>query len=229
MRASVIPAAELTADLRARWVTALVDNPLLQTPVLRPELFQIVGRFNPRTFVAIIDEPRCPPIFFPFYRPTRLHSIAAPVPICDYQAFITPAHNHIAVRDCLCAAGLKTWIFENLLAPSDVATQTSRLVPHRSWRAHIRSSFSNYVEDLQRAHTSFRNISRSLRVMARDHGEVRFVPECQDASVLTSIFAWKEQRFNGGQDISPWIVGAVDELRAMRTEQFAGTLSAMYV
>ena len=112
MRAIVIPAAELTADLREGWAAALFDNPLLQTPALRPELFQIVGRFNPRTFVAVIEETGCPPVFLPFHRPTRLDSFAGPVPICDYQAFITPISNHISVRDALRAAGLRTWIFE---------------------------------------------------------------------------------------------------------------------
>lgn len=102
MRANVIPAAELTADLRGQWAAALFDNPLLQTPVLRPELFQIVGRFNPRTFVAVVEEPGCPPVFLPFNRTLRrVDSFAGPVPICDYQAIMTSANNHVSVREVL--------------------------------------------------------------------------------------------------------------------------------
>ena len=229
MRATVIPAAELTAGQMEGWIAALRDNPLLQTPPLRPELFQIVGRFNSRTFVAVIDEPGCPPVFFPFHRPRRLDSFAGPVPICDYQAFITPANNHVAVRDVLRAAGLKTWMFENLLAPSEVEAQTTKVGMQPSWRARLHGGFASYAEGLEGTATSFRNTTRKLRVIARDYGDVRFVSDCHDASVLTSIFTWKAQRFNGGQDVPPWIIDTLDTLRAMRTEQFGGVLSAMYV
>src|SRR5262245_1728403 len=184
MRASVIPAAELTADLKERWVAALKDNPLLQTPVLRPELFQIVGRFNPRTFVAVVEDPGCPPVFFPFYRPTRLDSLAGPVPICDYQAFITPMSNHISVRDVLRAAGLRTWTFENLIAPNQVAAQTTTTITRPSWRAHLHTGFATYAEELQLTHSSFKNITRNLKVIARDHGDIRFVPDCADPAVV---------------------------------------------
>src|SRR5262249_35915327 len=229
MRASATPAAELTADLRERWVAALLENPLLETPMLRPELFQIVGCFNPRTFVAVVEESGRPSIFFPFHRPTRLASLADPVPICDYQAFITPMSNHISVRDVLRAAGLRTWIFENLIAPNQVTAQTTTKITRPSWRARLHTGFATYAEELQRAHSSFKNITRNLKVIARDHGDMRFVPDCSDPAVVTSIFSWKAQRFNGGHDVSRWIVEAVDALRTTRTQEFSGVLSALYV
>ena len=229
MRAIVIPAAELTADLREGWAAALFDNPLLQTPALRPELFQIVGRFNPRTFVAVIEETGCPPVFLPFHRPIRLDSFAGPVPICDYQAFITPISNHISVRDALRAAGLRTWIFENLIAPNELALQTTTTITQPSWRARLQTGFAPYAEELRRTHSSFKNITRNLKVIARDHGEMRFECDCADPAVLTSIFSWKAQRFNGGHEVSRWIVDAVDALRTTRSQQFGGVLSALYV
>src|SRR5262249_57855594 len=85
------------------------------------------------------------------------------------------------------------------------------------------------AEELQRAHSSFKNITRNLKVIARDHGDMRFVPDCADPAVVTSIFSWKAQRFNGGHDVSRWIVGAVDALRATRTHAFKGAVSPIYV
>jgi CelD/BcsL family acetyltransferase involved in cellulose biosynthesis len=197
--------------------------------MLRPELFQIVGRFNPGTFVAVIEEPSRPAVFFPFHRPTRLDSFAGPVPICDYQAFITPMSNNISVRDALRAAGLRTWSFENLIAPNEVAVQTTTTITQPSWCARLHTGFATYAEDLQRTHSSFKNITRNLKVIARDHGDMRFVCDCADPAVLTRIFSWKAERFNGGDEVSRWIVEAVDALRTTRTRQFGGVLSALYV
>jgi CelD/BcsL family acetyltransferase involved in cellulose biosynthesis len=229
MRTTVIPAAELSPDLMEQWLVALHNNPLLQTPLLRPELFQVIGRYSPRTFVAIIEEPGCSPVFLPFHRTLRrLDSFAGPVPICDYQAFVTSGENQVSVRDVLRAVGLKTWIFDNLLAPDQVASQINALVTHSARRTHLWDGFARYSEELQRTHPSVKKHVRSRRVLVRDYGDLRFVMRCHDAAVLKFIFAWKSQRYNGGQEVSRWIVEAVEALRTIRAEHFSGELSAMY-
>ena len=75
---------------------------------------------------------------------------------------------------------------------------------------------------------SMRNTENKLRLLNRDHGEIRFVSNCTDNAVLSAIFDWKAQRFNSGKSITPWVQNAVEALYGMRTADFSGMLSALY-
>jgi CelD/BcsL family acetyltransferase involved in cellulose biosynthesis len=70
-------------------------------------------------------------------------------------------------------------------------------------------------------------LAKKLRLLNRDHGEVRFVSDCRDMAVLSAIFDWKAQRFSAGKR-TPWVQSVVEALYATRTADFSGVVSALY-
>jgi hypothetical protein len=116
MRVTVIPVGELSDDLVRTWCRLQEANPDLRGPCLRPELYVAVGRHYPGARVAVVEEGGVAG-FLPFVpEPSRRE--AKPVPMCDYQALIAPAHRCPQVLRVLRAAGLWAWDFDHLVAPS---------------------------------------------------------------------------------------------------------------
>jgi CelD/BcsL family acetyltransferase involved in cellulose biosynthesis len=229
MRYSVIPAAELSLDLMERWLRITSENPLYRSPILRPEVFQIVGRHNPRVFVGLEEAGSGATLFFPFGRSTRLSSFAVPIPMCDYQAFIASAGHSVAVSRLMRGLKLNTWTFEHLIAPRDLVAQTTTLASETSRRVVLRGGFDGYLAEMAGNGKSMRNTNTKLRLLSRDHGEVRFVPDCRDSAVLAALLDWRAQRFDAGDGIDSWARSSIETLHGMRTPDFSGMLAALYV
>jgi CelD/BcsL family acetyltransferase involved in cellulose biosynthesis len=230
MQYSVIPAGELSLDLMERWSRITKENALYRSPSLRPEVFQTVGRFNARVFIGLEETTDGASLFFPFERTTRLASFAGSVPMCDYQAFIASLGHPVIVSQLMRAWKLKTWTFEHLIAPPNLVAQTTTLVSEVSHRVVLQDGFAGYLAEMAAKGKSTRkDTNTKLRLLSRDHGEVRFVPDCRDQSVLTALFDWKAQRFNGGDGLAPWARSTVDALYATRTSDFSGMLAALYI
>jgi CelD/BcsL family acetyltransferase involved in cellulose biosynthesis len=227
MSATVIPAGELSPDLIDRWLLTTKENLLYCSPNLRPEVIRTIGQFNSRVFVGFEENNDGASLFFPFERPTRLASFAGPVPMCDYQAFIAPISYPIVVSDLMRRWKLGTWTFENLIAPAKVVSQTTTLVSTVSRRAVMCEGYAGYLEDMADMGKSMRKQKTDLRLLNRDHGQVRFVSNCMDDAVLSAIFDWKAQRFNAGKS-TPWVESVVKALYGTRTADFSGILSAFY-
>jgi CelD/BcsL family acetyltransferase involved in cellulose biosynthesis len=227
MSAIIIPAAELSPDLINRWLLTTRDNPLYCSPNLRPEVIRTIGQFNPRAFVGFEEGSDGGSLFFPFEWPTRLASIAGPVPMCDYQAFIAAEGHPIVVSDLMRQWKLSTWVFENLIAPTEIVAQTTTLASTVSRRVVMREGFGKYLAEMAAMGKSVRKQTTNLRLLNRDHGEVRFVSNCGDDAVLSAIFHWKADRFNAGES-TPWVERVVEALYKTRKADFSGMLSALY-
>jgi CelD/BcsL family acetyltransferase involved in cellulose biosynthesis len=228
MSATVIPAGELSPDLINRWLLTTEGNPFYCSPNLHPEVIRTIGRFNPRVFVGFEEGSDGASVFFPFERSTRLASFAGPVPMCDYQAFITPIGHPVVVSDLMRRWKLGTWTFENLIAPAEIVSQTTARVSTVSRRAVMREGFARYLAEMAGMGKSMRKQETNLRLLTRDHGEVRFVSDCRDDAMLLAIFDWKAQRFNAGKSITLWVQKVVEALYGTRTADFSGMLSALY-
>jgi CelD/BcsL family acetyltransferase involved in cellulose biosynthesis len=228
MSATVIPAGELSPDLMDRWLLTTKENPLYCSPNLRPEVIRTIGQFNPRVFVGFEEGRDGASLFFPFERPTRLRSFAGPVAMCDYQAFIAPVGHPIVVSDLMQRWKLGTWTFENLIAPAEIVKQTTTLVSTVSRRVVMCEGFAGFLAEIAGMGKSMRKQKTNLRLLKRDHGEVRFVSNCRNDAVLSAIFDWKAQRFNVGRSVAPWVQSVVEALYNTRTADFSGMLSALY-
>jgi CelD/BcsL family acetyltransferase involved in cellulose biosynthesis len=210
------------------WLLLTRDNLVYRSPSLRPELFRIIGQFNPKVFVGFEEGRDGPSLFFPFARPTRWASFASSILMCDYQAFIASVDHPIAVSHLMQRWKLSTWTFDNLIAPPEVVSQTTTHVSSVSPRAVLHDGFAGYLAEMTGSGKSMRNTTAKLRLLGRDHGEVRFVSDCKDDAVLATLLDWKAQKFNRGHAIAPWIQNALYALYGTRTVGFSGMLSALY-
>jgi CelD/BcsL family acetyltransferase involved in cellulose biosynthesis len=210
-----------------RWALITRENPLYCSPHLRPELIRTIGQFNQRVFVAFEEGRDGPSLFFPFARLTRLESFAGPIPMCDYQAFIAPVGYPIVVSDLMRRWKFSTWTFENLIAPPEIVSQTTAAASGLSRRVVMCEGFDSYLAEMAGMGKSMRKQKTNLRLLNRDHGEVRFVPNCSNDAVLAAIFDWRTQRF--ADRSAPWVHSVVEALYGTRMADFSGMLSALYV
>jgi CelD/BcsL family acetyltransferase involved in cellulose biosynthesis len=228
MRCTLIKAAELTPELSAVWSGFQDANPQFRSPALRPELFQIVGRYYSRARIAIFEDERGIAGFLPIARHPVFGSVAGPVPICDYQDAVMRPGWDTSLPDLLKVAGLKTLLFEHLLVPPGPPPEVTVLFTRYSKRIHIASTWDDYLAGLKENGKSMKNILTKLRLLGRDHGEVVFSEDSRDEKVLDPLLDWKAQRFNHGKPVDAWISGALHEIFATRTPEFAGVLGTLY-
>jgi CelD/BcsL family acetyltransferase involved in cellulose biosynthesis len=137
----------------------------------------------------------------------------------------------IVVSDLMRRWKLGTWTFPSLIGPAEVVSQTTTLVSTVSRRVVMAQGFAGYLAEMSSLGKSIGKkggeLPTKLRLLNRDHGEVRFVSDCRDNAVLAAIFDWKAQRFNAGKR-TRWVESVVEALYGMRTADFSGVLSALY-
>jgi len=77
-----------------------------------------------------------------------------------------------------------------------------------------------------------RELERKARKLARDAGELRFVADSRDSSVLRALMAWKSQQYHRTGLVDrfglPWVTGLVESLLATRGDHLCGMLSGLY-
>ncbi|HEX8847935.1 MAG TPA: GNAT family N-acetyltransferase [Gemmatimonadaceae bacterium] len=226
MRATVIPAAELSADLAATWRDTLASNALLSSPLLQPEIYRIIGRHYPRAMVAVADDAHGK-AFLPFARGLRLASFAESIPLCDYQTVVAPTGARIDLRALLRAAGLQTWTFDHLLANDALVGQTVTTYSEPSRRVVIPRGYEAYAQELKSAGKSGRNVRTKLNLLARDHGPLTFRMDSRDPRALHEVLEWKAARFEGGP-APAWIRRTLEDLLATREASLTGVLSTLH-
>jgi CelD/BcsL family acetyltransferase involved in cellulose biosynthesis len=229
MRCTFIKASELSPDLKAVWSDFQGAAPLLASPALRPELFQAVGRHYPAAEIAVLEDGNSVVAFLPFSRHPFFHSIANPIPICDYQDFLRGPGCDIPLRDLLRATGLKTWIFNHLLVPPRPSEEVELLSVCPSKRIQIGGSYADYIASMKANGKSMKKNSTNLRLLGRDHGDVVFAENCRAEGDLRTLLEWKAQRFHAGKPVDRWIVRALGEIFAATAPGFAGVLATLRV
>jgi CelD/BcsL family acetyltransferase involved in cellulose biosynthesis len=207
-------------------------TPSFANPFLSPEFAIAVGKFRPSARVAVLSEGSSPVGFFPFER----RKLGAGVPIAagmtDCQGLIHAPGVQWDACELLQACRLSVWQFDHLVDGQD---------PFERYRAAITPSpiidltggFESYYEKLgARSPQLCRNVERKARKLAREVGELRFVPDSSDESVFRSLIAWKSVQYQrtAQTDIfaRPWIAGLTEALFGTRSSHFSGLLSVLY-
>lgn len=208
-------------------------TPALANPFLSPEFTLAVGGFRPEARVAILYDGPSIAGFFPFER-RRLDS---GVPICGWPG--TPCQGLVHVpgldwdpRELLRKCRLSAWQFDHLIAdqrpfvPYQAAVDPSPVMD-------LSDGFGAYRDDLRARSARFgRNIVRQARNLEADFGELRFVVDQDDATVLGALMAWKSEQYRriGAVDhfARPWFASLLDALRALRGDHVTSVLSALY-
>ena len=227
MRATVIPASELSPDIAAVWSGILSRHPALQTPLLHPEVYRVIGKHQPRVSVAVGMRDGQPSHFLPFERARRFSSFAGPVPFCDYQAVVTATSDDFQIRELLRASALQTWSFDHLLGDASVADQATLVRTEPARRVTLPRGFDAYVTDGGIARKPLRNVRSRLKQVTRDRGELMFTLDDRDPAPLADILRWKASRFDDGGPAMPSLRAILEELHATRIDGLEGVLSTL--
>ena len=205
----------------------------LANPFLSAEFAVAVGRFRPAARVAVLYDGSAIAGFFPFER----RRLGAGVPICGWPGTLCQGLVHAPgadwnPRDLLRACQLSVWQFDHLVTGQKpferyhTATAPSPVID-------LSSGFASYHAQLAAKSPRFsRDLARRARNLARDAGELRFVADVPDISLLRTLMAWKSEQYRRIAAIDrfdrPWVVGLLDVLHGIRSAHVNGVLSAIY-
>lgn len=205
----------------------------LANPFLSPEFAIAVGRFRPAARVAVLYDGPSVVGFFPF----EGRRLGAGVPICAWPGTLCQGLVHAPglewdPRDLLRGCRLSVWQFDHLVAGQrpferyQAATAPSPVVD-------LGDGFATYRARLRAKSPRFsREMARRARSLARDAGELRFVADSPEVSLLRTLMAWKSEHYRRIAAIDrfdrPWVVGLLDALHATRGAHVRGLLSALY-
>jgi CelD/BcsL family acetyltransferase involved in cellulose biosynthesis len=231
VRITAIPARELTDDHVARWSELQLADADLVSPFFRPEFTQAVAAARDDVCVAILEDAGRPAGYFPFQR--GRWGIGKPVgaSMSDYQGAVAERSLAIDPAALLRACRLRMWDFDHL-----PTTQRAFAGHHAEVRdspyLDLSEGFAAYSAARAAAGSKVvKKTDRQARVLAKDHGELRFEADESDPAILRQLLDWKSDQYRrtGAPDVfaARWRVDLIERILAARTPTFAGVLSTL--
>ncbi len=221
---SVVNARDLTPEHIGAWVAIQSANPALESPFFRPEFTMAVAQSAENIFIGILhDTGGNAAGFFPFelVRP----GFGRNLEMCDHQGVIAPATLEWDARDLLRGCGLNVWEFDHLISGQQ---------SFRRFHMHTADSPVMNLADGYDAYTALLSddgkrqltkVATSARKVERELGSLRFVLHTEDAAVMQKMHEWRARKYGALPARSHT---ALETLRAIKAEGFAGVLSALY-
>jgi CelD/BcsL family acetyltransferase involved in cellulose biosynthesis len=224
---------ELGPNEIAAWQSMQRSTASLANPFLSPEFALAVGRFRPGARVAVLYDGQSIAGFFPFER----RRLGAGVPICGWPGTLCQGLVHAPGADwdpheLLRGCGLSVWQFDHLVAgQKPFERYQAAMAP--SPVMDLSDGFASYHAQLTAKSPRFsKDLARRTRNLARDGGELRFVTDSHDASLLRTLMAWKSEQYRRMAAIDrfdrPWVVGLLETLHGTAGPHVSGVLSAAY-
>jgi CelD/BcsL family acetyltransferase involved in cellulose biosynthesis len=208
------------------------STPSLANPFLSPEFAIAVGEFRPSARVAILGDGSSSVGFFPFEQRRFGAGVPIAAGLTDCQGLIHAPGVQWEARELLRSCRLSVWQFDHLVDGQQ---------PFERYRATIRPSpiidladgFDFYREKLSaRSPQLCRNVERKARKLAREVGQLRFVPDARDESAFRALIAWKSAQYRRTAQVDifarPWVAGLTEALFSTRNSHFGGLLSVLY-
>lgn len=233
MKISVIGADELTADLTAHWRRIQDSCPELASPYFCPEFTLAVAAVRRDVRLAVMEDRDGIAGFFPFQRNRMGAGKPVGGPLSDFHGVIAWPRTQWDVIELLRACRLTSFEFGHLLA-SQAPFQSYHSTRADSHYMDMSRGFAGYTSGLRRSGSHLlRDIGYKRRRLAREHGDLRFVPHTDDPRVLRALLRWKSEQYrrSGLIDVFgvKWTIALLERIHATQTDGFAGLLSALYV
>lgn len=191
-----------------------------------------VDRFRPDARLAVLADGAAIVGFFPFQR--RRFGVGVPIGagLTDCQGLIHAPAVDWDPRDLLKACKLSEWQFDHLVA-GQAPFERYASAAASSPVIDLAEGFTAYREKLRvRSPRLGQDVARKARKLQREAGELGFVVDSDDISVLRELMRWKSDQYrrNDWVDVfaRPWIADLVNYLFSIRSDQFAGLLSVLY-
>lgn len=221
MKATVIPARQLTTGLVASWAGIQERNTALCSPFFRPEFTQSIAKVRSNAFVAIINDGAA---FFPFQR--NLLGLGQPIggPVSDYHGLIALPDFHCDLAALMQICRLQSWVFDHV--PEEQS-------PFASWGT---AKAGSPVVDVSSAEpigsSQFHSLyKRRRRQLARDVGPIEIDLDTRDPEMLRLCLDWKSAQYarTGVVDLFswPWARSLAQEIASRDNRDFAGIVSVL--
>jgi CelD/BcsL family acetyltransferase involved in cellulose biosynthesis len=227
---SIIAPGELGPDEIAAWHRMQKATPALADPFLAPEYAMAVGRFRPRSRVAVLTDGQSIVGFFPFEE----RRLGTGVPISGWlsacQGVIHEPDLQWDMGALLRGCGLSAWHFDNL-----IADQAAR------WPEHVRTALApvidlkggfDYERMRERDKRFCRELERKTRKLAREAGELRLERDCTDPALLRVLMTWKSEQYQETRHVDrfahPWVTDLLEAILTERHCNLSGLLSVLY-
>jgi len=226
---SVIPLKNLSQDMLQSWLDMQISNPDFAGPCFHPELFVAIGKYCPDTYVSIIKRGNEPVGYLPFAKDRRL-AVARPVPICDYQFIMGSRSERWDIKMILNGAGLVAWDFDHLAGSLNINSEgLLKGMPikdgYYSSRIDLKDGFQKYLSSTKQKCNRLHNRMNQHRLLERNFGTIRFVPTCDNMSVLHQLLEWRSSRHGSAE---PWVKETLEYLHSIKNSSLSGVLSALY-
>lgn len=232
MRIQVVRPDELGPGDIAAWHSMQASTASFANPFLSAEFAIAAGRFRPTARVAVLSDESSTAGFFAFER--RRLGLGVPIApgVTDSQGLVHAPGVQWDARGLLRACRLSVWKFDHLV-DGQQAFDPYRAAVTPSPVIDLAGGFDAYYESLSaRSPQLCKNIERKARKMAREVGELRFVPDSSDESAFRALLGWKSEQYRrtGQVDVfaRPWMTGLTEALFGTRGEHFGGILSVLY-
>jgi CelD/BcsL family acetyltransferase involved in cellulose biosynthesis len=204
----------------------------LGNPFLSPEFAIAVGQFRPDARVAVLGDGPSIVGFFPFERRSLGSGVPIAAGLTDCQGLIHTPGLEWDPRQLLRACQLSAWRFDHLAAGQG-PFEMYRADTMQSPVIDLTGGFDSYYRKVAvKSPQLRRNVERKARKLAREVGELRFVPDSSDISVLRTLMALKSDQYRRTAQVDvfarPWVTGLIETLFASKGSHFSGLLSVQY-
>ncbi len=191
MECVIVPVGDLSSEHRAIWSGFLRLNAQWDVPQFQPEFVCGLAHCIPDCKIAILHRGSNIIGYLPFQQ--LRWGVARTIPLCDYQAIIgTP--DIVDMREVMRSAGLRSWIFQNLLQ-AQIPREATYLSKGLSLRAELHDGFEAYQAELAAAGKSARHILNNIRRLQRSHGPISLHHGVADEAVLSRLLELKAERY----------------------------------
>jgi CelD/BcsL family acetyltransferase involved in cellulose biosynthesis len=245
MKIKIVAGSALSPSLVEAWRSIQQAHAHLNSPCFTPEFTQLVSLSCPDVEVAVLEKCGKYVGFFPFQRGaferhglvgTTLDALGMACPVgrilSDYHGLISAPDLDIDAKTLLRACSLSVWDFDHLPMSQKVFANHSRTTEPMSV-LDLSQGFNAVVARKTSAGSQqFVKWARQARVLERDMGKLRFVPDSDDRIALEHVLDLKSQQYlsTGHDDLfsHDWVRLLIENIHATRKSEFSGQLSLLY-
>ncbi|GFH37320.1 GNAT family N-acetyltransferase [Streptomyces pacificus] len=232
VRIRVVRPGELDEGEADSWRGLRAKSGAPASPFMEPEFTLAVAGVRQDARVAVVEEDGVPVGFFPHQKGLFGHGRAIGFGVSDCQGAVLRPGLRLSADELLRACSLSVWEFDNLEAGQDLFGPRGA-EEFVSPVIDVGEGYAVYEERLRGQSPKFlRTTQAKERRLGRQSGEVRFVFDERDPSVLRTLMAWKSAQYRrtGRRDrfAREWITTLVRRLHGSRAPGCSGVLSVLY-
>jgi CelD/BcsL family acetyltransferase involved in cellulose biosynthesis len=231
MQVTVIPAAQVSANVRARWVSLRAENPALWSPYFDIRMFDVLAKHAPNAQLGVVHKHGQIEALLPFQG--KRGGLARPLgaPLSDQHSLIAKADCDISLASIIADLGMSGFVFTGLLQPADKTSKQELFNCHVADLSHGLDAYvawrkANWNDQVKKN-------ERRKRQGERQWGPMRLGKACPTTSDhFETLMTWKQAKYvetNRHNVLAvPWINAFLRALYHSPDPDFGGEITLLY-